>query len=150
MDESFVDQYRVSLPVGGPLTVQLDSVDFDAYLFVTDDTLGQIVAQDDDSGAGTNSLLADLPLGPGAYRILATSFSEGEIGAYTLTLVPEPSGPWRAGVGLALAAALARVGRTGGRGGTPARMPRSPGRARQSPLAGPPSPRDAQRGAWTS
>jgi hypothetical protein len=111
LDDSFVDQYRVSLPAGGPLTVQLDSNAFDAFLFVYDDTLGELLALDDDSGPLNNALLSELALGPGSYRILATSFQVGEIGAYTLTLLPEPCGALIGAIAVAAAAGLARARR---------------------------------------
>jgi len=88
---SFADQYRVALPAGGALTIALDSVAFDSYLYVLDETLTNLIAFDDDSGGSSNALLSDLSLDPGTYVIVANSFSVGETGAYTLTLIPEPS-----------------------------------------------------------
>ncbi len=94
-DHTFVQQYRVSLPSGGPLTIALDSLDFDAYLLVLDDAMTTVLAEDDNSGIGTpgidNALLTDLALSPGSYRILANQFFPGENGDFTLTLTPEPS-----------------------------------------------------------
>ena len=88
---SFADQYRVALPVGGALTIALDSVAFDSCLYVLDETLTNLIAIDDDSGGSSNALLSDLSLDPGTYVIVANSFFEGKTGAYTLTLIPEPS-----------------------------------------------------------
>lgn len=88
---SFVDQYRVALPAGGALTIALDSVAFDSYLFVLDETLTNLIAVDDDSGGSSNALLSNLSLDPGTYVIVANGFFVGETGAYTLTLIPEPS-----------------------------------------------------------
>ncbi len=90
-DQTFVDQYRVALPAGGTLTIALDSVDFDPFLAVLDETLTNVIATDDDGGSLLNSLLSDLALAPGTYVILANHFDFEDMGAYTLTLTPEPS-----------------------------------------------------------
>jgi serine protease Do len=91
-DGSFVDQYRVGLPAGGLLTIRLESVDFDPFLWVFDETLANEIAVNDDANPpeDLNSFLA-LDLAPGTYVILANAVFVGDTGAYTLTLVPEPA-----------------------------------------------------------
>ncbi len=89
-DGSAVHQYRVELPTGGPLTILLESVAFDAFLWLFDETLTNVLAVDDNGAGGTNSTLQDIQLDPGTYIILANTFSE-QTGGYTLTLIPEPS-----------------------------------------------------------
>lgn len=90
-DGSSVDQYRVELPTGGPLTILLESVAFDAFLWLFDETLTNVLAVDDDGAGGTDSTLQDIQLDPGTYIILANSCCSGHTGPYTLTLIPEPS-----------------------------------------------------------
>jgi hypothetical protein len=90
-DQTFIDQYRVSLPSGGTLTISLDSIDVDPFVAVLEEDL-TVVATDDDSGGNFNALISDLLLAPGDYLIAANHFSDGVTGDYTLTLVPEPSG----------------------------------------------------------
>lgn len=108
-----IDQYRVTLPSGGPLTVALDSDDVDSFLQVRDETTTNLIAEDDDGGGIPNSLIMDLPLDPGTYVIFASSFFVGEIGAYTLTLIPEPSQLLLAAAALATLALVARLRRRG-------------------------------------
>jgi hypothetical protein len=111
--QASIDQYRVRLPSGGPLTVALDSDDVDSFLQVRDETTTNLIAEDDDGGDIPNSLIMDLPLDPGTYVIFASSFDPGEIGTYTLTLIPEPSQQLLAAAALATLALVARSRRRG-------------------------------------
>lgn len=115
MDVSFADQYRVTLPIGGLLTVHLQSLAVDAFLWLFDETLTNDIAVDDDGAGGTDAMLQDIPLGPGTYVILANSCCPDQTGAYTLTLVPEPSVLQivLAGVGGLIVLARSRRRRTG-------------------------------------
>jgi hypothetical protein len=90
-DTSFVDIYRVTLASADIVTVGLESVAFDAFLWVFDETLMTEIATDDDSGVGNDSLIFELPLAAGSYLVLANSFEGEETGDYTLTFLPEPS-----------------------------------------------------------
>ncbi|MBN1475281.1 hypothetical protein JXA47_00860 [Candidatus Sumerlaeota bacterium] len=81
----FYEEFTVEVWPGQRLSIQLDSDDFDPYLIVIDPSGRQI--DDDDSGNGLNSAL-DLTISSGGtLRILATSFSEGEMGAYALSVL---------------------------------------------------------------
>lgn len=113
---SYVDQYRVTLPTGGPLTVRLESNAFDAFLWLFDGSLTNLIDIDNDSGGEFNSLLSDVQLDPGSYVILANSFDVQGTGSYTLTLIPEPSSTLLGSVALATVLALSRTRRARGRG----------------------------------
>ncbi|HIB83902.1 MAG TPA: hypothetical protein EYO59_04690 [Chromatiaceae bacterium] len=94
-DNSFVDEYRITIPSSGELTITLRSENFDALLFLVDESMTcvggcsveQIIAFDDDSGGGVDELDAQITinLAAGTYLILANSYAEGESGQYTLT-----------------------------------------------------------------
>ncbi len=114
-DTSYVDQYRVTLPNGGPLTVRLESSVLDSYLFLLDGTRTTVIDTDDDGGGGSDSLLSDVPLDPGTYVILANAFDPGATGPYTLTLTPEPAAPLLGAIALAVLIALSnrRLARRG-------------------------------------
>ena len=81
---NFTDQYRVTVPSNGNLSVRMTSSAIDALLILTDTGLSAIIDVDDNSASGTNALMArDLP--PGTYVILATSSAPGQSGSYTLS-----------------------------------------------------------------
>jgi N-acetylneuraminic acid mutarotase len=91
-DQSFVDQYRITLPSRGRLTIRMNSNQFDAFLVLLNSPL-QLpeIATDDDSGGGTNALIS-LDLDAGTYIILANSALETAVtGAYTLTTTFTPA-----------------------------------------------------------
>lgn len=85
-DESFVDQYRVTLPSKGKLTIRLDSGQIDSFLILIDSALEDLpIAVDDDSGGNSNALI-EVDLNADTYIILANSAGmSGVTGAYTLT-----------------------------------------------------------------
>jgi hypothetical protein len=84
-DNTLADIYRVDLLSDGVIDLRLNSSDFDAYLVLVD-TLGDLVAQDDDSGGGTNSRINKKVPG-GTYYVVAKPFSDYfSQGNYTLTL----------------------------------------------------------------
>ena len=66
-------------------TVQIDllSADFDAYLYLKDQT-GSTLAQDDDGGGGRNSRIVHVLPYTGMYQIYANTVGRGETGAFTL------------------------------------------------------------------
>jgi hypothetical protein len=91
-DGSFVDIYRVTLASGGFLTVALESTEIDAYAYLFDDTLTELIGINDDGGGGADSLISQVPLDAATYLILATSYAQGDTGSYTLTTTFELTG----------------------------------------------------------
>ncbi|MBI4748442.1 MAG: choice-of-anchor D domain-containing protein [Acidobacteria bacterium] len=81
----YVDEYRFYASAGTQVTITLSSSVFDAYLFLIDPNF-YLLAQDDDSGGGTNSRISYTLPYSGTYRIQATSYTSGQTGPYTLTL----------------------------------------------------------------
>jgi hypothetical protein len=89
-DGSYGDFYMFSATGNEHMTVNLSSTAFDTYLGIAHET-GAWVAEDDNSGGGTNSrIVADLLLG-GNYIILANSFLPAQTGNYTLSLSDAPA-----------------------------------------------------------
>jgi tyrosinase len=85
IDSTLADIYRIDLQNAGIIDLRLNSSDFDAYLVLVDPK-GDLVAQDDDSGGGTNSRI-NMPLSAGTYYVVAKPFSDYfSQGNYTLTL----------------------------------------------------------------
>jgi hypothetical protein len=78
----FYEEFTVEVRPGQRLSIHLDSDDFDPYLIAIDPSGHRQI--DDDSGSGLNSALDLSVSSGGTLRILATSFSEGEMGAYAL------------------------------------------------------------------
>jgi serine protease Do len=78
----FYEEFTVEVWQGQRLSIHLDSDDFDPYLIVIDPSGHR--HSDDDSGTGLNSALDVSASSGGTLRILATSYSEGEMGAYAL------------------------------------------------------------------
>jgi predicted Zn finger-like uncharacterized protein len=71
-------RYVVRLEANSTYQIDLISNDFDAFLYLVDET-GQVVAWDDDNGGGINNLDARIihtPLRSGAFHIEATHFSD--------------------------------------------------------------------------
>jgi hypothetical protein len=89
-DGSFVDFYIFSATSGQQIAVNLDSTAFDTYLLLIGPD-GNLIAQNDDSGGGTNSRIpanTGFLTAPttGTYLIGANSFRAGETGSYSLRL----------------------------------------------------------------
>lgn len=61
----------------------------DTYVQV-EDSAGNVLGWDDDGAGGTNSRL-DITLSAGSYRVVASSFSVGETGDYSLSAAVAPS-----------------------------------------------------------
>ncbi|MFN2511686.1 MAG: Calx-beta domain-containing protein [Pyrinomonadaceae bacterium] len=95
-DGNYLDQYTFNGTTGQQVSITLDSVDFDAYLYLIGPD-GSLVSTDDDSGGGTDARIPSeggfitLPTN-GTYTIYATSFDAEETGAYTLTLTAPGGG----------------------------------------------------------
>jgi Bacterial pre-peptidase C-terminal domain len=86
--QSFCHVHEFELSPAKSYTVDLTSSKFDAYLRLEDPT-GKQLAEDDDSGGGTNSRIFFRPRIPGVYRIIATTFEPNSVGAYSLTIREE-------------------------------------------------------------
>jgi hypothetical protein len=79
----YVDQYGFTLGSSRGVTVTMSSTQVDSYLIIWNRATGQIVAEDDDSGGGTDArIVTTLPAGN--YVIGATTWDPGETGTYTL------------------------------------------------------------------
>ena len=90
-DLTFVDQYRITLPSRGSLTIRINSSQFDSFLVLLNSPL-QLpeIAIDDDGGGGTDSLIS-VDLAAGTYIILANSALASPVtGTYTLTTTFTP------------------------------------------------------------
>lgn len=88
-DDTFADVYQLDLAETSRIQVALDSDELDAYLLVLD-AKGNIVAEDDDSGAATNALLT-ATLEAGSYFVVAKPLQYHVVGTYRLSLTtPAP------------------------------------------------------------
>jgi serine protease Do len=65
----------------------MKSTQIDSYLFL-EDLNGNVLAQDDDSGGFPNARIIYTPSYSGYYNVVATSFKQGETGAYTIYITP--------------------------------------------------------------
>lgn len=84
-DSTFADLYQVSLSAPATVDVLLASSAFDAYLVLLD-AKGNVVAQDDDSGGGTNAEIVQA-LAAGTYFVVAKPVSYYySVGSYQLTV----------------------------------------------------------------
>jgi hypothetical protein len=80
MGERYVD-YTLQVQQRRLITIDLESRDFDAYLYLLRD--GIEIDRNDDGGEGLNSRIT-LPLEPGTYTIRVSSFMERGSGQFTL------------------------------------------------------------------
>lgn len=85
VDGRYQDLYRYWGRAGESVTLTLQSADFDAYLVVAAQGIGEL-ASDDDGGAGTDARITVTLPATGEYTVRATSFDSNETGAYTLRL----------------------------------------------------------------
>jgi len=87
-DGSHYDLWTYQGRRGERIQISMESNDFDPYLMLGREAGGRrtILQEDDDGGAGLNSLLiAELPE-DGEYVIVANSYAGGETGTYTLRI----------------------------------------------------------------
>jgi hypothetical protein len=85
IDATFADVYQMTLAANTTIDLRLNSTDFDAYLVILD-AKGNLIAQDDDSGGGTNSRIQQ-SLVAGNYYVFVKPFANYySLGNYTLTL----------------------------------------------------------------
>lgn len=83
-DGRYADVWELHVDTTTTTTVGVASDKLDAYLIVAD-TLGRTIAEDDDSGSGTDAALT-LDLDPGTYHLWTTSYASGELGGYALAI----------------------------------------------------------------
>lgn len=81
----FIDSYPFTFNAGQPVTIGLQSTEFDTYLIVRAPD-GEQQDNDDISQENRNSQVAFTPSATGAYTVLVTSYQPGETGNYTLTV----------------------------------------------------------------
>lgn len=97
-DDTFYDMYRFTGRAGQRVEIVMTSTAFDAYLALgrMEDGELQVAESDDDSAGGENARIRATLDESGEYVIRANSLSEGETGAYTLSvreLPPRPAPP---------------------------------------------------------
>lgn len=80
----YADEFSVAVRAGQTITVDLTSDDFDAYLILRPPTGEQV--DNDDGDDGTNAHITHRATESGTYRVLPTSYSSGETGAYRVTI----------------------------------------------------------------
>ncbi len=79
--------YSIKMRAGNTYYIDLASGDFDAFLRVMDGQFRKL-AEDDDSGGGTDSRVVFEPKADGVYHVVATSL-DGQLGSFTLTVRAE-------------------------------------------------------------
>ena len=84
-DGSHYRQFPFTGRAGDTVTAELESVDFDANLILTDGH-GNRLAANDDGGARCNSRLTYVLPRDGSYRLYANSSATAELGAFHLSL----------------------------------------------------------------
>jgi hypothetical protein len=87
IDGKHYDDYLIHMNAGQVRYISLEGQGFDALVQVlraSEREGGDTLEQDDDTGAGLNSLLAFAPDEPGDYIVRVTTFGENSIGTYRL------------------------------------------------------------------
>jgi serine protease Do len=83
VDNSFFDLYTFEGRAGQRIQIEMASPEIDSFLILIDPN-GNEVAQDDDSGGGSNArIVATLPA-DGSYLLMANSYQAGQAGTYSL------------------------------------------------------------------
>lgn len=80
---AYSDLYQLVITAATPISIDLRSNEFDAYLAVLSSVSGAVLAEDDDSGGNGNASILGT-IFPGTYYIEVTSANPGATGAYTL------------------------------------------------------------------
>lgn len=85
-DNTFADMYQFTVTDGSlPVSVALNSAQFDSYLILTD-SKGNVIATDDNSGGGSDALLSAV-LDPGIYFVVVKPADDpSQSGAYRLLI----------------------------------------------------------------
>jgi hypothetical protein len=81
----YTDFYSLQGSAGQRVTIDLTSAAFDTYLLLVDPA-GNVVAQDDNSGGGTNARIGYTLPSAGAWVVEATSWSQLVTGSYALSI----------------------------------------------------------------
>ena len=87
-DNTHYDEWTITAKARHRYRIAMDAKEFDAYLSIgrgAGEDYHQL-ATDDDSGGGTNALLAWVAPSDGQFTVRANTVREGETGDYTLTL----------------------------------------------------------------
>lgn len=90
---AFVDAWSVNLRSGATVQIDMSSTEFDPKVSLWGQGDGGALvelAEDDDSGPGTNARIRFTATRAGAYQVRAAALSEGNTGAYTLRVGPPP------------------------------------------------------------
>jgi len=90
-DGAYYDLYQVGVAAGDRVSIRLTSTAIDPYLFVVDER-GRWMAEDDDSAGGRNALATFTAPADGTYSVIASSFSPGEQGSYSIDVLPAGAG----------------------------------------------------------
>jgi serine protease Do len=90
-NDAYFDAWELEGQVGGSLTLDLKSDDFDSFLYVVGPGLEETLS-DDDGGGGCHARITLTFLEAGTFRVIATSAGAKERGVYTLraSATPEP------------------------------------------------------------
>jgi hypothetical protein len=78
--------HTIKMVPGSTYTIDLQSIDFDAYLRLEDPS-GKQVAEDDDGAGSLNSRIVYTPQSEGEYRIIVTTCDPDQSGAYRLAVL---------------------------------------------------------------
>ncbi len=98
---SFSDDYRLSgFSTGQQVQLNMSSTAFDSYLQLVNESTGQVIQFDDDSGGNNNSRLTFTAQSGVNYLVRATSYGSNSTGSYTLNAAPVqtqiPATNWKA------------------------------------------------------
>jgi len=85
-DNSFFDIYAFEGKAGQRVQIDMTSGEIDSYLILLDPN-GNDLAQDDDSGGGTNARLSVILPRDGIYLVMANAYEAGQTGSYNLRAV---------------------------------------------------------------
>ena len=77
--------FPIDLQANTKYVISMNSKVFDAVLRLKD-SKGKQVAEDDDSGGDLNARIVYTPSQSGTFRIIATTYHEGELGTFQLTV----------------------------------------------------------------
>ncbi|HEX2077358.1 MAG TPA: DVUA0089 family protein [Longimicrobium sp.] len=86
------EQYSFTVPSAQCVEFRMNSAQFDTYLFLLDNGRN-VLAQDDDGGAGLNSLIR-WRVSAGTYYLGAAAYSNGQGGTFQLTSTAVSEGGW--------------------------------------------------------
>lgn len=88
-DNSPYADYMIDADAGWQVTIDMMSNELDAFLWLLHSN-GEILASDDDGGAGLNARIRYTVPERGAYIVRANTYDEDELGAYTLQIQSGP------------------------------------------------------------